>query len=293
MAMPLSRSRKPAWLEAQPTNLRAKRPGKKASDRQDTPPVDVFGPEIPTQSLQQRLSIVLQSVWRSVQSCGLFTFLLAAQVPAIPIQIPSTTTSRVSTNTRGLTKSDLKLEASPDCHLRKVVPFAPMLDQLLQDVQSLLAKPSFDPNAQWLNKVEPSITASHLPGQIFTEHDTEDYIWGIIIRPVLAILHYCLYGDKHHKFPNASSLGGSTAIPDGVLFGKSLQDLLATLEFKNPAVLDKIDGDFTKLLQTWPMMNIGRAAKFNWPRRIEGLNKTTKVLCQVCCLLSTISLYTC
>ncbi|KAF9493197.1 hypothetical protein BDN71DRAFT_1570333 [Pleurotus eryngii] len=270
-------SKKPAWLQGQPTLPPTdKRAGKKPPDQRDTSSGDIFGLDPANQSRQQLVRAVSQSVSQSVQSFGLFAFLRAIKVPAIPIQIPSSISSRISANTKGLTKSDLKLDSS-SCELRKVVPFSPMLDQLLPDIQNFLAGRGFDAEHAWLNKVKPDLTSSHLPCQIFTEHDTEDYIWAVIIRPALAIVHHCLYGDEHQDFPGASSIGGPAPVPDGILFGKNIQDLVAVFEFKNPAVLDKSEEDFRGLLRTWPKMKLGRAAKFNWPRRIKGLNKTTKV----------------
>ncbi|KDQ22425.1 hypothetical protein PLEOSDRAFT_1114584 [Pleurotus ostreatus PC15] len=251
---------------------------KKAPNQRDlTPPGDIFGPD-PTR--QQLASTVSQSMPQSPQSFGLAAFLQVLKPPAIPIQIPSSISSRISTATKGLTKSDLNLNSSSH-ELRKVVPFSPMLDQLLPDIQDFLAGPEFDDGAWWLNKVKPDLTSSHLPRQIFTEHDTEDYIWAVIIRPAIAVIHHCLYGDEHHDFPGASSIGGSSPVPDGILFGKNIQDLVAVFEFKNPVVLDKSEETLDELLQTWPKMKLGRAAKFNWPQRINGLTKTTKLLCQV------------
>lgn len=60
---------------------------------------------------------------------------------------------------------------------------------------------------------------AHLPGNICSKHETEDWVHSAILRPAIAVAQYLLFSDLDRKeFPNISFVGGSAPVPDGVVF---------------------------------------------------------------------------
>ncbi|KAL0959451.1 hypothetical protein HGRIS_014695 [Hohenbuehelia grisea] len=267
----------------QPRIRRTRKPEQPQQQAEDTSRrtigVDVFGPEVaipPNQTPSSRG----QLNWLDFLATSKDTLvqLLRTQYPPIPVQLAATSTSRVSTNTRTLTEADLAL--LQEKQLSGVVPFPPLLDQLYERVFKLLADIDLsDPH--FLCKINPDIIGSHLPRYIFTEHDTEDYLWALYVRPALALLHHFFSRNyRSTPFPNVSSVGGIAPVPDGGLFTK-LNEIMAIVEVKNNGVLEHMQAHLEQLLRSWPQMPLGRAAKFNWPQTPHKLNKSTKIICQV------------
>lgn len=128
----------------------------------------------------------------------------------------------------------------------------------------------------WMTALHPFFTSQALPRTIWSERDTESWVWATIVRPAIIAAIAARNGSLKVDLkdgPNLCSGGGQSNIPDGVVFEGEAKK--TTVEIKTQAALK--DESF-EMLESNP----GLAVRFNWPNTDDsGLFVEDKILVQV------------
>jgi hypothetical protein len=199
-----------------------------------------------------------------------------------------------TTATRDPTAYDFDIPVIEQLKLVTVVHT--MVDQLRAKASDLMEAFTVDPSdiddQVFITLLHPYYTSRSLPVRTFSEHDSEDWVWAVLIRPAIALVKAILTGslrsDPTQQFPNVSSSGGKDPIPDGIVSEDDGQ-INATVEIKtHRALLSESTRTkkqtFADMMASWPNMPVGRAMKFNWPvdaDDAEGISTESKILIQV------------
>lgn len=168
-----------------------------------------------------------------------------------------------------------------------------------------LIKSSDKESCTFLTKILPDFTSSDLSRRAHTEKDIEDWVFTVIMLPILrawlAVEHKqicAIYDDPSWIF--CSSPAGGPAIPDGIIFDnrtpeRRKKNPLILVEVKTPNSLQKEsikDRGTLDPLIPGPLLRMhGHIMKFCWPQRFgkgASLSSQTKILIQVRSRLSPI-----
>ncbi|KDQ52204.1 hypothetical protein JAAARDRAFT_50345 [Jaapia argillacea MUCL 33604] len=194
---------------------------------------------------------------------------------------PEIAQAQTRTSTRG--PADYDLGIPRDEQLQHVVYVDRLIDQLDPLARKLLSRP-FDPaemdDQVCFSQIHPWFTSRHLPSTTRSEHDSEDWVFSVLVRPAMEALALLQRPSNNLQrvplgdFPNVSSAGGSCPIPDAIFVFGDRDDVRATIEIKTHKALLTDDGEFGRdlrsfqpLMNSWPNMPIGRATRFIWPSR--------------------------
>ncbi|KAF9492687.1 hypothetical protein BDN71DRAFT_1177886 [Pleurotus eryngii] len=143
----------------------------------------------------------------------------------------------ISDSTTGPTPTEVEWDREMLTH---IVPFPSIIEQLFPRVEKLLTDRNVSTVDPWITSIHPYYTSRQLPSGISTEHDSEDYVWHVLVRPSISVAQRL--SEKHpwsskKPYPNLCSCGGAAHIPDGILLGSDAHDVRQVYEVKTEPVL--------------------------------------------------------
>ncbi|KAA1473270.1 hypothetical protein DENSPDRAFT_839721 [Dentipellis sp. KUC8613] len=177
----------------------------------------------------------------------------------------------------------------------KDVMFRP---DLLTPIQAPVAARLRDIPIDWSHKhhrefamrILPWFTAFDNPKRIYSEGDTEDWVFKVLIRPAMAIMHAVRINgipeEDDSSYPFFSSSHGILRCkPDGVVVNAGAhpcEDIALCVEVKTDAVLGADPNPMGELAEIPKHPNA--SYKFNWPHTPEsakGLKESSAILTQI------------
>ncbi|GBE82666.1 hypothetical protein SCP_0410510 [Sparassis crispa] len=133
---------------------------------------------------------------------------------------------------------------------------------------------------RWLNLVHPALTSRSLPPEIRSEHDTEDWLFSVLIRPAIEVIKAIQlgrfdYDHTNHRYPNVMSGESKDArsIPDGIFIGADWT-IRATLEAKTHKVLAAPQPETTSTFYDICVKGAPRRiVHFHWPKQDDDCSR--------------------
>ncbi|KAL6307971.1 hypothetical protein BKA93DRAFT_822939 [Sparassis latifolia] len=182
--------------------------------------------------------------------------------------------------------------------LQEIVPaHGTIIDGISQHAEELLATlPAINPrdhvHQRWLTLVHPALTCRSLPPEVRSEHDTEDWLFSVLIRPAIEVIKAIQAKDAHYdhayyEYPNVVSgeAAGVKSIPDGVFIAGDQKTVTATLEAKTHKILAAPSPTGTSTFYNICVNNVPRrVVYFHWPAETSdcsGLSIESQILIQV------------